>query len=203
MAPVLLRLLKSSEPTLEALFEIVFREAILSENISVVHTIATNSKINLDEALPGPWKKKDFIFRPYWCCLPLEAAIMLKSVPLVQTLLEAGASVDSTTEKGFTMTHVAARDGTKEILEILLDTGKGDLASAFLKLTAGDTALTYAAGSGNVRMAGMLLAAGAEVNACAASGETALYCAARNSDIGMADLLLQWGADPEGLDYEG
>ena len=60
----------------------------------------------------------------------------------------------------------------------------------------GSTALLFAARSGDVESARLLLAAGAEVDDTAADGNTALVVAAHGGHGSLAALLLRAGADP-------
>ncbi len=60
----------------------------------------------------------------------------------------------------------------------------------------GNTALLFAARSGNRETARVLLAAGGDVNDVAADGNSALIIAAHSGNASVADLLLQHGANP-------
>ena len=61
----------------------------------------------------------------------------------------------------------------------------------------GSTALLFAARSGDVESARLLLAAGADVDDTAADGNTALVVAAHGGHGSLAALLLRAGADPD------
>ena len=67
----------------------------------------------------------------------------------------------------------------------------------------GYTPLTWAACSGHVAVAEMLIAAGAEVNLANNYGMTPLHWAARNGHLEVVQLLLRNGADKELKDNNG
>ena len=63
--------------------------------------------------------------------------------------------------------------------------------------------MTWAACSGHVAVAEMLIAAGAEVNLANNYGMTPLHWAARNGHLEVVQLLLRHGADKERKDKWG
>ncbi|KAM6510260.1 hypothetical protein FALCPG4_017884 [Fusarium falciforme] len=111
----------------------------------------------------------------------------------VQLLLRFGASPDATGEVYGNALTAAAYDGTKDIVNMLLD-AKADINSP------NGWALQTAAAEGHMDIVELLLKRGADVNALTTndnmSSGTALQAAveARNGDI--VALLLEHGADP-------
>ncbi|RSM07674.1 hypothetical protein CDV31_008567 [Fusarium ambrosium] len=111
----------------------------------------------------------------------------------VQLLLRFGASPDATGEEYGNALTAAAYDGTKNIVNMLLD-AKADINSP------NGWALQTAAAEGHMEIVELLLERGADVNALTTnenmSSGTALQAAveARNEDI--VALLLEHGADP-------
>jgi uncharacterized protein len=61
----------------------------------------------------------------------------------------------------------------------------------------GDTPLHIAAFAGNRHAVGLLLEAGADIDAKGDLSTTPLYCAVSAQHVRVAELLLQYGADPD------
>ncbi|MGE5246689.1 MAG: ankyrin repeat domain-containing protein [Betaproteobacteria bacterium] len=113
---------------------------------------------------------------------------------LVRTLLEAGASVGSTTRLGaYTPLHLAAEAGSAPVVDLLVRHG-ADVNAATI---TGATPLMLAAAAGDAGATTTLMAAGAEVNAReTARGQTPLMFAAAADRGPVVKLLLAHGADP-------
>ncbi len=141
----------------------------------------------------------------------------------VKALLKQNpALILSRDNNGATPLHMAALNGNKDIVELLLaykadanaknnigvvplhmaaDRGYTDVASLLLahgadvnaKMQYGMTPLHMAAGTGRKDMAALLLANNAEVNARAINGNTPLHLAVANGHEEVAELLRQHG----------
>jgi ankyrin repeat protein len=124
----------------------------------------------------------------------------------VRRLLDAGANVDGALH-GLTPLMAAARGGHGDIVRILL------AADAEVNLMSGprrgctddaaSTALTFAAGQGDLETVRLLISAGADVSARNGDNETALMRATQRGHTEVVKALLQAGADVEGRDDEG
>jgi len=155
-------------------------------------------------------------------CFPLNAAAEKDAVKVAQTLLKAGAD----TKRG--TLYYAAESGSLRVIEILLASGfdpnekvRGDtaidIAARFYKadvvellVKAGArTSLHCALRSDQqhrakrLKIAQVLLAAGAPVDEKNISGVTALYQAVEWNDQPMVKLLLQSGANINAADRNG
>jgi ankyrin repeat protein len=132
---------------------------------------------------------------------PLWAAIRRKDAHLARKLLAAGAAVnaiDTSYGRQLTTTVLPAAVAWGYHPLIL------DIISAGAEVNAPEckesqTALSVAVGRRDVVTIQLLIDAGADVNASAATlfGHTALEAAVRNNDIDMAYYLLSIGADPD------
>jgi ankyrin repeat protein len=123
-------------------------------------------------------------------------ATMLNQLDILKVLLRHGADPNATTK---TCTHsalqIACRDGSLELVELLLEYGakiNQPPAEEF-----GATALQFAAIGGYLGIAHLLLEKGADVNAAPAQreGRTALEGAAEHGRMDMVQLLKNAGAD--------
>lgn len=154
-----------------------------------------------------------------------ETALMLAAragnLEAVTALLAAGASVNATeTTRGQSALMWATAGGHPDIVAALLENGanvearsrtsslvfnmggsrSAGSASGGITLTevpqGGSTPLLFAARSGDLESARLLIAAGANVNDTMADGNTALVIAAHSGHGSVAGLLLEQGADP-------
>ena len=114
---------------------------------------------------------------------------------IADVLLQHGADVDSTPERGLTSLMIAARQYNLEALQVLLHHG------ADLELTdrRGQTALMHAAGASrsrwDTRAVEMLLSAGADPSRTTPKGETALSIARAASATAVVELLEPYGSE--------
>ncbi len=100
---------------------------------------------------------------------------------VVRVLLSSGARVD---------------DRSRVYPQVVSSSGNADPSGVFEVLQGGYTPLLFAARHGDVASARLLVAAGAVVDAAAASGTTPLVVAAHGNHRQLATFLLETGADP-------
>jgi ankyrin repeat protein len=135
---------------------------------------------------------------------PLLAAIRRKDAHIARKLLAAGAAVNAIA----TIDTDYGRQYTTTVLPAAVAWGYHplirDIISAGAEVSAPEceesqTALSVAVERRDVVAIQLLIDAGADVNASAATlfGRTALEAAVRNNDIDMAHYLLSIGADPD------
>ncbi len=113
--------------------------------------------------------------------------------------VSSGADINARNNLGDTPLLDAAKEGTKDTAELLLE--KGAIVDA--KDNSGCTPLIWAAIQGHREVAELLLAHGAEVNVGSSSGQTALQSAAMNGHKDVAELLLAHGAEVNAPDNCG
>ena len=119
----------------------------------------------------------------------LIVAIQDGDADVVKSLLDAGASpnaVDSDDE--WRPIHYAARDGYKEIVELLLDRG----SDVDPKTTSGNTPLSLAAGNGFSGIVELLILRGASIDTVDHLGRKPIH---RAKNVDVMKLLLERGAD--------
>ena len=152
---------------------------------------------------------------------------------MVNTLLQSGADVNQTDEKGFTALLRALQNDREEIANILVARPELDVnaqgeggANALIGFVArqrvpavqdllnrganvnlpdseGDTALNIAVQRGNVELVNMLLSKGADPNIKNKLGGTPLMWAGVFGRKEIAQILLDKGADPRAKDVDG
>jgi ankyrin repeat protein len=149
---------------------------------------------------------------------PLMVASRTGSAQVVAQLLEAGASVNAHAARGQTALMWAAAQRHPAVVKVLLAHG-ADLharTDAWSQVEAvsphghlgynrpipygRDTALMFAARSGDLESAQLLLGAGANVNDTDAWGVSAMLLAAHSGHRPLMELLLQKGARPDAAD---
>ena len=104
---------------------------------------------------------------------------------VVRLLLAAGARVD---------------DRSKAYPQVVSSSGNADRSGVFEVMQGGYTPLLFAARRGDAASARLLVAAGADVDAAAASGTSPLVVAAHSGHGALAAFLLSAGADPGAAD---
>lgn len=117
----------------------------------------------------------------------------------VNTLVEAGAEVDSRSSHKCTPLFQSAKGGAVEVLTYLLDHGADPNAEA----TDGATAIFEAAKVGNTKILASLRSRGADPFHGVNYGATPLHISAFNGHIDCLSLLLSWGADVNRVTSEG
>ena len=113
----------------------------------------------------------------------------------VRACLDAGADVAARDEDGLTPLHLAARDGTPEVVTALLDAGADIGANPNEWPAHGLTPLHLAAGGGTPGVVAVLLDAGADIRARSGYGWTPLHVAAGGGTPEIVTALLDAGAD--------
>jgi len=136
---------------------------------------------------------------------PLCGAVNKGQVGIVRLLLEHGADPDfagamysprqSLKHRLIPPLLLAAHNGTKEIINMLLDKG----VSIGTADSSGDDALMYAARSGRLEVVELLLNRGANAKHRGQEGHTALVYAAYNGYKSIVVLLLDAGTDPSAV----
>ena len=111
-------------------------------------------------------------------------------------LLQKGAMVNARDKRGLTPLVTFATSGGSdiEIPKVLLAAGADPNIEAGKELD-NNSALQYAAQTGNFELAKMLIAAHADLNHGGFDGESALYLAAESNHPEIARLLIANGAD--------
>ena len=108
---------------------------------------------------------------------------------VVALLLSAGAKVNATSESGDTPIFLAARQGNLSVVKALLAAGANVNVSQ-----DGRSLLMHVVDGGDLLMAEVLLAAGADVGYQGPDGRTALDIARQNNNQELQMLLVQAGA---------
>lgn len=119
-----------------------------------------------------------------------------------QKLRKKDSNLDEMDEHGRTRLSRAAESGDKEIVQMLLATGKVDINGRDGEHK--ETALIWAAKNGHTAIVELLLDAGADVNVKEQElGETALTLAIENGHETIVQALLDKGADVHQRDFSG
>ena len=139
---------------------------------------------------------------------PLHMAAAENRTDIVRLLLEAGANVDAQNADGLTALALAAGNGNAALLGLLLRAG----ANTEVQSANGRTALLQAlhaardnatATSWHMSVARLLLAQGANANACGHDGQSALALAAAKRDPITVRRLIAAGAQVNTKDSRG
>ena len=135
--------------------------------------------------------------------LTLCEAAALGDATRVRALARAEpAALGQRSPDGWPPLHLAVHFGHGDAVDALLD-ARADVR-AYSDNDEANTALHAAlAGRGGLRIVSRLLAAGADVNACAGGGYTPLHVAAFGGDVAMLTTLLAHGADASARASDG
>ncbi len=133
--------------------------------------------------------------------LDLAEAAAVDDVAQVRSRLAAGAAVDDRTPDGFTPLQLAAYFGAPAAAAELIGAGAdlNSVAENPMRIQP----LHAAAAGRHGDVAGLLIDAGAEVNAKQSHGWTPLHSAAANGDGELVERLIAAGADPAATNDDG
>ncbi len=133
-----------------------------------------------------------------WGNTPLTAAAMRNRIPVIEYLLENGASINETMRDGRTALITAAMQGHRPVAEFLLAKG-ADPNIAW----RGAGALAFATMSGDPEFVRLLLAHGADPNAADEGGWNAMHRLAYGGGVETARLLVEAGCEHDRKNREG
>ncbi|MBU0617074.1 MAG: ankyrin repeat domain-containing protein [Planctomycetes bacterium] len=139
---------------------------------------------------------------------PLHAAALARDARVLALLLERGAKPNAKDAAGETALFIAARAGRVELVQRLLTSGAGanlkNLRGASpLHVIATDGQRTPPAQAARKAIAGLLLAAGADVDAADGEGMTALHVGLARQRDELVAALIEGGADVHLRDANG
>lgn len=111
--------------------------------------------------------------------------------PLAEYFVSKGAETRQINDEGNTLVHLAAKNGSEEMLRYCLEQLGLDLFAENYKK---ETALMLAVASNNTNLVNYMLGKGAHANSFNASGENALFYI-RENNLEMFEVLVNNGAD--------
>ena len=118
----------------------------------------------------------------------LRVAANQGSIDVINNILTLrGVDVDSTGEDGETALHLAARNGSRQCMEALIDKG----ASINKRDTNGRSALHYAAWSSSVECVDMLLGLGLDPREKTSDSKTLCHLAAERDNVDVLQMLFE------------
>jgi hypothetical protein len=118
---------------------------------------------------------------------------------IMSKLIEAGADVNATNNKGQTALMMFCTKEDERIVTQLIEAGADINATDEF----GETALMYVCRKGHGEIATQLIKAGADINAADMRGMTALMLTRWNGDEGLLNMLIEAGADVNATDIDG
>ena len=130
---------------------------------------------------------------------PFVWAVFGKSISTMDLLLKYGAEISPPARRGRSILHLAASNGTPEIIEYLLKKG----VDVNAKSTYGNTPLFWALRQKKYDNAKTLIENGADLLAANKEGYTPVSLAVNNNDIKMVEMFLQYGIDLKKQDGAG
>ena len=131
----------------------------------------------------------------------LQGAAEVGDLDKIILLVQSGAIIDSTDNRGRTPLYIAAIGGRSNIVDYLLGHGADPNKGASWK--GKQQPLHVAAMYGHVGIIEDLLRHGAEIEGCTTAGETALHYAAWHGRSSAVKYLLGKGANPKAKDIYG
>jgi ankyrin repeat protein len=126
-------------------------------------------------------------------------ASMFRYRTIMSKLIEAGADVNATNNKGHTALMMFCTKEDERIVTQLIEAGADINATDEF----GETALMYVCRKGHGEIATQLIKAGADINAADMRGMTALMLTRWNGDEGLLNMLIEAGADVNATDIDG
>ena len=119
----------------------------------------------------------------------------------IKLLLQNGANINSTDNRGRTPLYIAAGGGKSNLVSYLLEHGADPNKGASWK--GNQMPIHVAAMYGHVEIIQDLLRHGAKIDACTTAGESALHYAAQYGRSAAVKFLLKEGANPNATDILG
>ena len=182
----------------------IFIETLVVSSASI-RTLGLRKRLAADRASVAAIFAILFLLNPAHrlCAAPIHDACASGNVPQIKALLKNDPSLVFIKDNyGATPLHLAAINGHKDVVELLL----ASRADANAKNNKGWTPLHAAAAGGHREVAQLLFASGADIDAQAQEGETPLHLAAMSGPHGYMDVvefLLANKADVNARDDNG
>jgi ankyrin repeat protein len=131
-------------------------------------------------------------------CSSLQIAVQNKDIEIIRLLINAGANVDKENEKNESLLVLAIHNNDADTVKLLIEGGANIMPNQGV-ITFIPTPLCVAACHGNIKIAHLLLSAGANVNNedryFSDNSWMPLHKASLNGHLNMVELLLSAGAD--------
>lgn len=121
-------------------------------------------------------------------------AVVEGNTHAVTLFLQAGLPPDTMDKKGVPILSLAARQGNKALINLLLEAGASVNQQSEDR---GNTALMDAVAGGFTEVCELLLEAGTDVNLKSKDDQTALIISVGKNDVAISGLLLKHGANPD------
>ena len=139
---------------------------------------------------------------------PLHYAAINNDSKICKALLDYGASLAARNSTEETALHLAAGEGNKEAVQVLLDVDFKDMnitKEAFINMERDDkkTALLLAAEMGNFEVIGQLICNGADIHSRSKDRKSALHLAVLSGNENSVRLLLERGISVDMTDEDG
>lgn len=131
--------------------------------------------------------------------IALSEAALLKRDEMLKFLVDSGANINGTRERGWSPLYMAALHGDDDAARLLLSRG----ADPNLKSDSGATPLLQAADGGHAHLIQTLLRGGANISDVDNHGDTALHRAVRKCRYLAAALLLEEGINTHLKNHRG
>ena len=158
--------------------------AALLKGETVLMMCARSGNAVSGEGAAGPWRRRERDRSRQHSQTALMWAVAQRRPEVVKVLLEAGANVRA---RSRAYPQIVTGEETQRA-------GREELNYTVFR--GGSTPLLFAARSGDVESARLLLAAGADANEALPDGASALIVAAHSGNGAVGALLLEHGADP-------
>jgi ankyrin repeat protein len=120
------------------------------------------------------------------------------NIKRVKQHLVEGVDVNAKFKDGWTPLHMAAEEGHREIVDLLIAKGADINATAGAGAGVGWTPLHEAAEEGHKKVVGLLILKGADINVKNGDGRTPLDLAIKHKNAEIADILRKHGGKKSG-----